>query len=283
MTTRKTRSSWNAYLETPKSRKSAALRLVENRRISDEYYLLTLENRLGTFEPGQFVMLSATRGLDPYLKRPISVMADDDRGLHLLVKTAGRGTRILGEQVPGVTLEVTGPLGNRFPRPSDGDNNVVLAGGGVGIPPLLFLAQRLRDDGFSGSITAAIGARHSAGLLMLDRFETLCDTVIIATEDGSSGTRGFVTEPLAPVIEGLHPGDTLMYSCGPTPMMKAVAALAAKADISLFVSLEEFMACGTGACMGCAVEIRDRGYLRVCYDGPIFRACDVAGFPGYEV
>jgi len=270
-------------LDTPKNRKSKALRLLKNERISREYYLLTLENSLGQFEPGQFVMLSATQGFDPYLKRPISVMADDKNGLQLLVKTAGRGTKILGDQLPGITLDVTGPLGNRFPRPQSDDQSVTLVGGGVGIPPLLFLAERLRADGFKGTINAAIGARSAEGLLMLDRFEAVCDTILTATEDGSAGTHGFVTEPLKPLIETLNPETAMVYSCGPTPMMKAVSALTAPGGIPLFVSLEEFMACGTGACMGCAVEIRDQGYLRVCYDGPVFCAWDVVGFPGCEV
>ena len=270
-------------MDSPKNRKSKALRLLKNERISREYFLLTMENELGGFEPGQFVMLSASRGYDPYLKRPISVMGDDENGLQLLVKIAGHGTEVLSEQLPGITLDVTGPLGNRFPLPQSDDHSVTLVGGGVGIPPLLFLAERLRAGGFKGTINAAIGARSADGLLMLERFEAVCDTILTATEDGSAGTHGFVTEPLKPLIETLSPDTAMVYSCGPTPMMKAVSGLTAPTGIPLFVSLEEFMGCGTGACMGCAVEIRDKGYLRVCYDGPVFYACDVVGFPGCEV
>jgi len=274
--------SWNESLHLRPARKSLPLTLRETRPAGPGHGLLTLDNPFGPVMPGQFIMLAPGPGEEPYLKRPLSVLHADRQSVHVLVKDAGRGSRLLLNQPPGVTLAAVGPLGNCFPRPLERHRRVVLAGGGVGVPPLLFYARSLGDEGFAGETAACLGARTRDLLLLLPEFTAVCTEVLCATDDGSLGRKGLVSDAVRIALDGQDPGGVLVLCCGPTPMMKAVATLCVGAGIDCLVSLEEFMACGTGLCMGCAVHTRQRGYLRVCTDGPVFEAADITAFTGGE-
>ncbi|MCP4007304.1 MAG: dihydroorotate dehydrogenase electron transfer subunit [bacterium] len=214
--------------------------------------------------PGQFAMLKLDPDgphRDPLLPRPMAIYRADGDVVEFRIKIVGRGTRALAELPAGASLRVTGPLGNGFPAPR---GSSILVGGGSGIASLFELA---RDT--TPAPTVLLGGRSQADILGLDDFEKLSIDLRIATEDGSLGTRGYVTELLQP-----EPGE-VVYACGPTAMMQRVAEIAQKAGASCRVSLEANMACGFGICLGCVVETRN-GFRYVCKDGPVFSAEDVS-------
>ncbi|MFQ5415736.1 MAG: dihydroorotate dehydrogenase electron transfer subunit [Myxococcota bacterium] len=228
--------------------------------------------------PGQFVMLSpgaesAVSRSDPLLPRPMAVYRtlpeNGASNLEILYKVTGRGTRLLAEALPGQQVGVVGPLGHAFPAPEAGERALLVAGG-TGIASLYFLADRIRRD---GPVAVLLGARTSEELMGADDFEALGVDLRIATEDGSRGVRGLVTALLEQALaEG---GDARVYACGPTPMMRACAALAGAAGRPCVVSLENHMACGFGVCLGCAAPLARGGYALVCRDGPMFDAAAV--------
>lgn len=164
-----------------------------------------------------------------------------------------------------------GPLGNGFSFSAGIKNrNIILVAGGIGVAPLMFLAQRLRK----GAVTVLIGARTKAQILCANEFKRLGCAVRSATDDGSLGVRGRVTELLEDVLAKKAAGRPALYGCGPGPMLKAMAEVCRAYGLTAQVSLEAHMACGIGACLGCVVQTT-RGYERVCKEGPVFRASDV--------
>jgi len=208
--------------------------------------------------PGQFAMLGldpARRHRDPLLPRPMAVYRQSGANLEFRFKPVGRGTRLLGELAAGAELSVLGPLGNGFAPPRAGD---WLVGGGTGIASLYELAR----DAPRG-VRIRLGGRTRADILGLADFEALGADLAVATDDGSHGARGFVTELVAPAA-----GETV-YACGPTPMMRRAHELAARAGARCHVSLENNMACGYGVCLGCAVRT-SAGFRYVCTHGPVF-------------
>lgn len=213
--------------------------------------------------PGQFVEVRVDGSPTTFLRRPISIHFVDRRAgeLRLLVALVGDGTRQLATLTPGHRLNCLLPLGNGFTLPT-ADCHPLLVGGGVGVAPLLYLGAELRRLGVEP--TFLLGARTATDLLMLDEFASH-GRVFVTTEDGSQGEQGFVTQHtlLGKEMFGC------IYTCGPTPMMKAVAAYASKKDIDCEASLENVMACGLGACL-CCVEKTTEGNLCVCKDGPVF-------------
>jgi dihydroorotate dehydrogenase electron transfer subunit len=203
---------------------------------------------------------------DPLLPRPMAVYRGDGERLEFRFEPVGRGTRLLGALPPGAELGVLGPLGNGFPPASPG---AVLVGGGTGIASLYELAARA-----PARTRVLLGGRTGADILGLSDFRALPVTLELASEDGSVGRRGLVTDLLRP-----EAGD-VVYACGPTPMMRRCAELAHAAGARCLVSLEAQMACGFGVCLGCAIPIRER-FRYVCTHGPVFEAdtLDWAGLP----
>jgi len=239
-------------------------------RLSRFLYRLTLEAPLIAAEaqPGQFVMVACGPTLDPLLRRPISIhQCSDDGCLQLVFKVVGRGTRLLSEIRAGQTLDLLGPLGRGF-RLATGP--VALIGGGIGIAPLLFLAKTLmQTNQGTASFRVLLGAQNGEELEPLAAaFATMGCEVELATDDGSLGRHGLITDLLPAHLPGL----STAYACGPHPMMAAVAKLCAAAEVACEVSLEAHMACGLGACLGCAVEGADGRYKHVCKHGPVFKA-----------
>lgn len=215
---------------------------------------------------GQFLHIKC--GDKRVLRRPISISDVNGDKTNFVVEIKGEGTKWLCERSLGEVLDVIGPLGNGFKLPK---GKVLVVGGGVGVPPLLFSAKSAWD-----SATAILGFRNKGSMMLLDEFNDVCDEVYVTTDDGSFGTRGMVIEPLKMLLnEGSY---CEVLTCGPRAMMKSVAELCLEHDIPCQVSMEERMGCGVGACYVCACKTLKDGaeYMsRVCIDGPVFNAQDV--------
>lgn len=242
------------------------LTVVENRRLTAHHFLLRLTSSspLPEMIPGQFVEVLADDSPSTFLRRPISInYFDAERNeMWLLVAAVGDGTRAIAGKREGDVLNCVFPLGNGFTTALPADSHVLLVGGGVGVAPLLFLGRRLSEDGVSP--TFLLGARTEGDLLERELFEQIGRTYV-TTEDGSAGERGFVTNHSLLACEKFD----IVFTCGPGPMMKAVASYARNNNIRCEVSLENMMACGLGACL-CCVEKTVDGNLCVCKDGPVF-------------
>ncbi len=223
--------------------------------------------------PGQFVMVRSgpEEEHDPLLRRPFSIHKahHSEKWIEILFRVAGRGTRLMARQRVGAFLQVLGPLGTGF-RLRTG-KIPILVGGGLGAAPLLFLAENLDEK----KAVVVLGAVTRGQLLRLEAFAGTGLEVLVATEDGSLGNRGLVTEVLDRLLLGLDPEvrrDVAVFACGPMPMMRAVAGLCGNYGVECQVSLETVMACGLGLCLGCAVHADNGGYLHVCRQGPVFSA-----------
>ena len=239
--------------------------VVSVEHINDKYVLikLTQDGPLPEILPGQFVEVRVDGSPSTFLRRPISVNFVDYEAnqLWLLVAVVGDGTRRMSRLQAGDMLNCVFPLGNSFTMPSDKDENVLLVGGGVGVAPLLYFGKKLCDVGCRPVFL--LGARSKKDLLMLDEFEKY-GRVCVTTEDGTAGERGFVTNHS--VLSEVR--FDRISTCGPKPMMVAVARYAKTNGIECEVSLENKMACGVGACL-CCVEKTTEGNVCVCKEGPI--------------
>lgn len=233
--------------------------------LSDKHVLIKLidDKPLPEMLPGQFVEMRVDNSPSTFLRRPISINnVDYDRNeLWLLVAAVGDGTRQLQKLQKGDRLNCMLPLGNSFTMPTDSTQKVLLVGGGVGVAPLLYFGKRIKAMG--GEPTFLLGARSAKDVLERELFEQV-GRVLITTEDGSEGEKGFVTNHSVLAQEHFDRIST----CGPKPMMMAVARYAFKNDIECEVSLENKMACGVGACL-CCVEKTVEGNKCVCKEGPV--------------
>ena len=234
--------------------------------VHERYVLLKLthEEPLPEMLPGQFVEVRVDDVPSTFLRRPISIhfVDKENNELWLLVAAVGDGTRRLARLQPGDTLNCVLPLGNGFTMPQSADERLLLVGGGVGVAPLLYMGAEMQQQGCEP--TFLLGARSQKDLLMLDEFRKY-GRVLVTTEDGSEGERGFVTNHSILAKEQF----TRIATCGPKPMMVAVARMADKLGIACEASLENMMACGVGACL-CCVEKTTEGNLCVCKEGPVF-------------
>lgn len=230
--------------------------------------------------PGQFVSLKVSEGTVPLLRMPLSILdANPAAGtIDLLYERRGPKSTALSRLPAGTRVPCLGPLGTGFPDPA-ADTTPVLVGGGVGMPPLLFLGRRWRASGRRDVVLLA-GARRRGKHLPAGMLREGGDVVRQATDDGSLGHRGLVTDLLARQVA--RTDRCTVYTCGPQPMMAAVAGQCAALGVPCYASLEEYMACGYGVCVGCVVELAGGGdaspydkYGRVCVEGPVFEASQV--------
>ncbi|MBI2505358.1 MAG: dihydroorotate dehydrogenase electron transfer subunit [Candidatus Latescibacteria bacterium] len=250
-----------------------------NRQVAEGFYRLRLEApRIATqAEPGQFASLRVSDQLVPLLRIPLSFCAVDKQAgtIDLLYETRGPKSRLLSQAQPQQTLSCLGPLGRGFVPPAPGQR-VVLVGGGIGLPPLLFMGARLRQQGHEEVVLLA-GARSAAKHLPSGELQAAAPQVRLATDDGSLGHGGLVTELLAEELEA--GSGSMVCACGPQGMMAAAAGLCRRREVSCQVSLEEYMACGFGVCVGCVVETASGEgygrYQRICVEGPVFDALQV--------
>ncbi len=250
--------------------------IVSHRPAGGEYYRIELKASGITagVKPGQFVMLRVSENWDPLLARPFGIASLPSRSsLELYYRVVGRGTSLLTMVKKGHVLSLTGPIGNGFPAPARGSMPVLVAGGS-GFPPLHYFAQR-----YGHGTQVIIGARNADCLPpsnIIKGFRDRAVKVHIATEDGSRGVRGTTTDVLDDLLTTIdRPSRPVIYACGPHAMMAAVSRVAVRHGVTCYVSLEERMACGVGACMGCAVAMKAGGYKRVCKEGPVFDAREI--------
>lgn len=231
--------------------------------------------------PGQFVMARTGSRVDPLLRRPFSVhqaIVENGRitGIELLYKVVGPVTSRMAGLAEGDTLNLVAPLGHGF-RLAGPLSDVMLVAGGIGVAPLVYLGSWLVEKGISPSgIRVFIGGRNREDVLCADRFRDMGMTVHVATDDGSMGEKGLVTAAMESAMDQAKP--QMVYTCGPHPMLHAVADICGEKDVPCQVSVETLMACGICACLGCAVEKRadDGSYMHVCKNGPVFDAKDLA-------
>ena len=237
--------------------------IIERQQLGDQYFRLVLKHdgAMQPIVPGQFVEVLVEGSRDVMLRRPISVHDVSDSTLTLLIQIVGNGTRRLAEHAVGERLNVVYPLGHGFTTVLPSGSRALLVGGGAGTAPLLHLSKELKAHDIH--CTILLGGRTASLIPVQDDFRPYGD-LLLATDDGSLGHHGIVTT---------HPAFAehydMIYTCGPTPMMKAVAHSAARRGIRCEVSLENMMACGVGACL-CCVTDTDQGHRCVCKDGPVF-------------
>lgn len=249
--------------------------VLENVRVAPGFHRMRLgaARLAGAFRPGQFFQMrfSADAG-GPFLRRPFAPSAFHEDGFSFVYAVVGSGTRAMALLGAGARVHVLAPLGNGYRLPDPG-SRALLLGGGCGAPSLAPLAERLRADGCH--VTVLLGARAADALLEQETFGKAANRLVVSTDDGSRGCRGTVVDAFRRERDDIGRPDRV-YACGPLPMLRAAAELAAELGAPCQVSLEERMACGFGACMGCAVPVRSGAgasvFRRVCHDGPVFDA-----------
>lgn len=246
------------------------LTIVHQEKIADQIFEVVIEGELvsNMTTPGQFVHVKIDRGIDPLLRRPISICNVDlnKKQLTMLYRAGGKGTSLLSQRVKGELVDVMGPLGTGFPVEEAKEGEVaLLVGGGIGVPPLYYLSQQLKARGVK--VVHVLGFASAKDVFYEEKFAQLGDTYV-ATVDGTYGSKGFVTD----VIEQEGIDFDVLYSCGPNPMLKALEVRFY--DRRAYLSLEERMGCGIGACLACVCHLQDdptgTSYKKICTDGPVF-------------
>ncbi|WP_281657957.1 dihydroorotate dehydrogenase electron transfer subunit [Halobacillus sp. Cin3] len=245
------------------------LTVVDHTLVAEDTYQLILCGRMvhDIKQPGQFVHIRTST--DEYLRRPVSISDYniDEETITLLYKVIGKGTKALTAYQIGDSLDVLGPGGRGFPVKARPGESVLLTGGGIGVPPLYRLARELYEKG--ADLTIILGFQSIRHAFLKSEFQQY-GSVHIMTDDGTSGNKGFVTDGIA----GMSGSFDRYYTCGPTPMLKAVVKQLG--DTEGYISMEERMGCGIGACFACVVPSHDeKGYKRICCDGPVFHHKEV--------
>ncbi len=273
--------------------------VLENKKVAPGHFVLTCASRAIAKNacPGQFVQILCEESTDPLLPRPFSFLTAAQNRFSILYQVVGKGTASLAQKKKGDLLWALGPLGNGFTlfdrttsaRASAANrtwsgSSVIMVGGGVGIPPLYHLVQtlkgRMKNRVQTDKIHVFLGARNKSLLLCEREFKKLGARLHLATDDGSKGKRGFVTELLEDFLHR-QTEDSVMgpiFTCGPTPMLKAVSVISQKYEVSCEISVEVPMACGFGACIGCAIKVKSGAGHRfaiACKEGPVFQAKDI--------
>lgn len=252
-------------------------RILDHQQLNPSHFKLTLASDYISSHgsPGQFINLRVSDDSAPLLRRPLSLHRVDPakQTFDLLYEVIGKGTQLLTKVKVGEEISVLGPLGSGFKA----DKQIaLLVAGGMGIAPLRFLAEETIKK--TKAVYVFIGAKTHEQIMCEEEFRQLGCQVIVATEDGSAGSKGLITDLLLDFLNSqlstVHSPLSTIYSCGPHAMLKVVAELVQQKNIDCQVSLEAWMACGLGACKGCAVDTK-KGYKMVCEDGPVFNAEEI--------
>jgi len=249
-------------------------KIILNKRFKGAYWhcVMAAPSLAGEGKPGQFLNIKISDGLKPFLRRPFSIHNVCGTKLEILYEVVGEGTELLSNKEPGEYLDIIGPLGNGFDSSKATEaqgRQVILVAGGIGIAPLLFLSGKIKAK----NKIAFLGAKKRSQVLCEKEFKDSGCDVKIATDDGSLGFKGRVTDLLKKALAASRGREkpAIIYACGPRPMLKVVCNVAGKMNIPAQVSLEEHMSCGIGACLGCVVKTK-KGLERVCKEGPVFDA-----------
>jgi dihydroorotate dehydrogenase electron transfer subunit len=238
--------------------------------------------------PGQFVMIQTHDNTDPLLRRPFSLCGAEKDVVEILFQVRGKGTEAMSKWKSGQVINIMGPLGNGFCIPGKAEE-ACLVGGGVGIAPLVFLAQHIKNEHVHMAIKVFLGGKTENDVSLLAGFNLQGCDLFIATEDGRRGFQGLVSELFLDHIRKESTSsntNTCIFGCGPFPMAKALADIAFTYNISCQLSIESRMACGVGACLGCVVDTKNKAnnnkdecsqvmYKRVCVDGPVFDSREI--------
>ena len=251
--------------------KKETAKILSQNKIADGIYSMWIETTAAKeAKPGQFIDVYVNDD-SKLLPRPISICEVKDDSLRIVYRVVGGGTKIMSTYEEGDEIQIIGPLGNGFDMR---DGKAILVGGGIGIPPMVELAKNLSEKIGKENVISVMGYRDE--LFLVDELEQF-STVVIATEDGSTGTKGTVIDALN---ENGVDGDVL-YACGPIPMLKALKDWASGKGIECQISLEERMACGIGACLACVCKTKEKDEhsnvcnKRICKDGPVFDANEI--------
>ncbi|MFA4858189.1 MAG: dihydroorotate dehydrogenase electron transfer subunit [Candidatus Margulisiibacteriota bacterium] len=266
-------------------------RIIDFRKVTENYCQITLSTKYISANalPGQFVTVRVNSETTPLLRRPFSIYncSPQREIIDILFDVVGEGTKLLADKEVNDQLDILGPLGKGFEIPQTAPGQTaknldkapphkiaILVGGGIGIAPLLYLAKTLK--GKIPAVYAIIGARSKNHLIDPAEFTNTGAQVLTCTDDGSAGKRGLAPEFIPPILEEAKEmaRETVIYACGPRPMLKMCAEIAQQYNVPCQISMEEKMACGVGACMGCVVKTR-AGYKKVCDDGPVFKAEEI--------
>ncbi|MFH1360989.1 MAG: dihydroorotate dehydrogenase electron transfer subunit [Candidatus Omnitrophota bacterium] len=241
-------------------------RIISNEKVCPKFYHLCLEARplAKAVRPGQFFHIRTSDALVPFFRRPFSVFRAKTT-IEILYEVVGKGTKNISLKKKGDLLDVMGPLGNSFSLPPQGTKQVVMIAGGVGIAPFLILSDLLARKIYKPILL--YGARSKGHVFRLNEFTKNGCRIYISTNDGSVGQKGYVST-LFPHID-LNEKKTMVYACGPRPMLATVQTFARLHRLPCEASCEEVMACGLGACLGCSIQTT-QGYKTVCHDGPVF-------------
>jgi dihydroorotate dehydrogenase electron transfer subunit len=257
-------------------------KIILNKKIAPEHYILSFKapKIAKDTKPGQFFNVRVSSSYQPLLRRPFGAHKISKDRVEILYKVVGKATEILSKKKKGNTLDALGPLGNGFELLSQkrnpslaGRKYAILVSGGHGVAPLYALAEKLSALG--SKLSVFMGAKSRKHVISEADFKKLGAKVYISTDDGSMGYKGLVTDLLNKKLKGasLNKRRTI-YACGPKPMLKEIARLGSRYKIPCQVSLEEYVACGIGTCMGCAVKTKE-GFKLVCKDGPVFDAGEI--------
>jgi dihydroorotate dehydrogenase electron transfer subunit len=252
-----------------------------NEEIQKDYFLMKVK-LASSFDdplPGQFVMIRIAGLTDPFLSRPISIYSFC-RGknfckVELLYRVVGKGTQILAGLIKSSQVEIHGPLGGSFAVPAD-KKQIIFIAGGIGVAPLSLLAEYLCRNVClpKESMSFYLGAQTADDIVGLDKLQKLCYNIQICTDNGTLGRKGLVTDAFQKDMKKYCAANAIIYTCGPRAMVRTLSKILKGSKFTCQASMEERMACGNGACMGCAVAIKDKQgnltYKRVCADGPVF-------------
>lgn len=241
--------------------------IIENSPLNKNHNLLVLKP-LGASkkpQPGQFYMIRVGDSYDPLLKRPFCIFRNISGKLYFIYRIRGKGTEKIKQMRKGKVVDILGPMGNGYDL-SERKNTPLIVIGGVGIASAFSLAEKLSKNAY-----IFYGGRTKTELLMLNELKKITKNITISTNDGSTGKKGTVVDVLKDYLayQLSAISSQLIYACGPSPMLEAVSRLATEKGIKGYISMEENMACGVGACLGCTVKTK-KGYKRVCKEGPVF-------------
>jgi dihydroorotate dehydrogenase electron transfer subunit len=253
--------------------------ILSNEKVAEDHYLLRCEcSEIAQHAlPGQFVHVMISHGAGLLLRRPFTVYTIDGHEITMLYQIIGEGTQRLSEMQKGASLHVMGPLGNTFDIKNTPDP-AILVGGGAGIASLMLLAIALRAQGIQ--TIGLVGAQHHRRLLSVDDLKAIGVAVHIATDDGSVGHNGFVTDILTDMLRKNDLQRPTIYACGPHGMLAAVSKITTEFEVPTQVAMENRMGCALGVCLGCVcpvrIDVNRIEYQRVCTEGPVFDATDIA-------
>lgn len=246
--------------------------ILQHEKLTSQIFKITLRPLEPLKEPlpGQFFMLSVSEGYDPFLRRPLSIYNFEDGNLQFLYRIRGRGTSILSNKRIGQILSLTGPFGRPYPEPAQ-KTEVFIVAGGLGIASINYLTKRLIMRGQRPWLLYGARTRDELRLLSDISAEGL-HRLFTITEDGSGPEKGTVIDLLEKCLEETTP--SLIYACGPGPVLKIVDEMSQNIGAEAYLAVEERMACGIGVCLGCAIKTK-KGYRRVCREGPVFREGEI--------